>query len=273
MKITALLENTSVSPNYESKHGLSFYIETQTNKILADLGPDESFCKNAKAMGIDISLADMVFISHGHNDHGGGLKCFLENNNKAKIYINHNGFNNFYVDKNGEIEYIGLDKTLENNNSIIKTDGFIKINSDISIFSSVTERKAFPKANDILMMEHNGKIQKDSFSHEQYLVINQNGKLILIGGCAHNGILNILKRFKEIYNKEPDFVLSGFHLYNSLDKTPESDQLLNEICDGLSEYDSKFYTCHCTGDYAYNFIKERLGDKIDYIATGMVLYI
>ena len=271
MKIISIIENTSISPEYESKHGLSFYIETKTKKILADLGPDGTFLENAKKMGIEIFDIDMVFISHGHNDHGGGLKYFLDNNEKANIYVSNDGFNNYYVNKNNEMEYIGLEKVFENNDRIFKVGDFIKVDDEVSIFSGVTERKCFSKANDILMAEKDQVIIKDSFTHEQYLVIKEDEKTILIGGCAHNGILNILKRFKEIYKQEPDLVLSGFHLYNSIDGTPESDELLNEISQDLNEYKSRFYTCHCTGKYQYDFLKKEMGKKIGYISTGMIL--
>ena len=84
MKIISLLENTS-NTNLKPKHGLCLYIETLKHKILFDLGPDETYIKNAKLKKIDLEEIDIVIISHGHIDHGGGLKSFLKINSKAKI--------------------------------------------------------------------------------------------------------------------------------------------------------------------------------------------
>ena len=72
-RIVTLLENTSRDHELVSAHGLSFYIETENRKILFDLGPDESFLKNARALRIAIEDVDYVILSHGHRDHTGGL--------------------------------------------------------------------------------------------------------------------------------------------------------------------------------------------------------
>lgn len=85
MKITVLVENTS--DFLPTRHGLSLYIETELHKILFDMGPDETFLQNAETLGIDLSAADIAFLSHGHYDHGGGLAAFLEINHTAKVYL------------------------------------------------------------------------------------------------------------------------------------------------------------------------------------------
>ena len=87
MRIVSLIDNISERNDIASEHGLSFYIETANHKILFDLGASTLFSKNAKTLGIDLALVDTVIISHGHYDHGGGLKHFMTINQKAKIYI------------------------------------------------------------------------------------------------------------------------------------------------------------------------------------------
>ena len=83
MRITTLVENTKISDEYENKHGLSFHIETEKHNILFDLGPKNTFLTNAKKLNINLEEVDIVVISHGHNDHGGGLEEFLKINNKG----------------------------------------------------------------------------------------------------------------------------------------------------------------------------------------------
>ena len=87
MKITVLLENTTKDKRLKTKHGLSLYISTQKHTLLFDLGPGKQFLKNAETLGIDVSEADAAIISHGHDDHGGGLKAFLSANSKATVYV------------------------------------------------------------------------------------------------------------------------------------------------------------------------------------------
>jgi len=92
-----LVENTAISSEYGCKHGLCIYIETPNHKILFDLGPNKLFVENALKMNVDISDIDTVIISHGHKDHGGALKYFLEQNKKAKIYIRKEAFEPHYI--------------------------------------------------------------------------------------------------------------------------------------------------------------------------------
>ena len=82
MKLWTLVENTSCNENLKNEHGLSFYIETQNHKILFDFGQSDIFLENANKMGIDLSKVDIAILSHGHYDHGGGLKTFMKINEK-----------------------------------------------------------------------------------------------------------------------------------------------------------------------------------------------
>ena len=92
MKISVLCENTSKQPNIASEHGLSLFIETEKHNILFDMGQTDLFAKNAREMNIDLKIVDIAILSHGHYDHGGGLKTFLSINDKAKVYINRDAF-------------------------------------------------------------------------------------------------------------------------------------------------------------------------------------
>ena len=77
MLIKTLVENTAISKDFGSEHGLSLYIETKKHKILFDVGASELFLKNAKKLDVSIADVDFLVISHGHYDHGGGLKSFI----------------------------------------------------------------------------------------------------------------------------------------------------------------------------------------------------
>lgn len=114
LKMMTLVENTTVSSEYGCKHGLCIYIETPNHKILFDLGPNKLFAENALKMNVDISDIDTVIISHGHKDHGGALKYFLEQNKKAKIYIRKEAFEPHYIKVLNIPFNVGLDKTLLN---------------------------------------------------------------------------------------------------------------------------------------------------------------
>ena len=96
MIIKALTENTSKNENIFSEHGLSLYIETENHKILFDMGQTDLFYKNAQTMGVDLRAVDVAVLSHGHYDHGGGLKKFLEINSTAPVYLSRFAFGDYY---------------------------------------------------------------------------------------------------------------------------------------------------------------------------------
>jgi len=85
MLIKALVENTTITDDLGCEHGLSLYIETAKHKILFDVGASELFFQNAKKFGVNIADVDFLVISHGHYDHGGGLKAFCGKTKKPKF--------------------------------------------------------------------------------------------------------------------------------------------------------------------------------------------
>jgi len=87
MKWTVLVDNRTNDPVLETEHGLSVFLETERHRILLDTGASDMLIRNAKQLGIDLSTVDYVFISHGHNDHAGGLKHFMKVNDTAKIIV------------------------------------------------------------------------------------------------------------------------------------------------------------------------------------------
>ena len=110
MLIKTLVENTAISKDFGSEHGLSLYIETKKHKILFDVGASELFLQNAKKLGVNIADVDFLVISHGHYDHGGGLKTFLKENTKAEVFLHRLAFEKHYaIRPNDELEFIGLD--------------------------------------------------------------------------------------------------------------------------------------------------------------------
>ena len=213
MIIKVLVENTSVSKSYGCEHGLSIYIETKNKKILFDVGASDLFYKNAKKHGVKIADIDFLIISHGHYDHGGGLRKFFDKNNTAEVFIHNQAFDNYYVvNQNGRADYIGLDKSIKDNKQIIFTSDRFFIDKGIQIFSNIRQNKLFPITNDGLMAEKNKEIVDDAFLHEQNLIIEEEEKTVLFTGCAHNGIINIIEHFYNIKGRMPDYVIGGFHL-------------------------------------------------------------
>lgn len=253
MKITAILENTTNRDDMQVEHGLSLYIEANGKKILFDMGQTDLFYKNAKALGIDLSAVDFAVLSHGHYDHGGGLRKFLEINRTAPIYVNRDAFLPHY---NGKEKYIGLDLSLSDNPRIIFTDEKYTVDTGLELFSSSRIEINHSPLDSGLTEKIGDNFIQDDFRHEQYLLIKENKKSILISGCSHKGILDITAHFK------PDALVGGFHY----SKLPLGDFLVNAAKE-LASYKTDFYTCHCTGYEQFEFMSDYL-PSLRYLSCG-----
>ena len=249
---------------------MCLYIETSKHKVLFDLGSNGLFLENAKKLGVDIAQIDTVIISHGHADHGGALKLFLENNNTAKVYVRRNAFDSHKIKVLGLLFNVVLDSSLKNHSQVVLTDSRTVIDDELMLFSDIDTHMFPTKANKKLYAQIDGKMKKDDFRHEQNLIITEGDKKLLFAGCAHAGIVNIKDKAEKIINEKLYSVVAGFHLYNPSSGKRESDALINGIADRLNDGETMYYTCHCTGIKVYKIMKKILGDKIEYISTGSV---
>ena len=271
MRIINLVENTEGKSGCGVEHGLCFYIETEKHKLLMDAGQTELLLENAQKLGIDLTAVDTVVLSHGHYDHGGGILPFAKINPDAKIYVPEAAFGEYYsVNKAGEPHYIGLAAEIRELSQVVKVsaEGIYKIDEELSIFSGIGSKHPVPSANQRLKKKAGDDLVQDDFAHEQCLVIREGIKSILLSGCAHHGILNILDRYRELYGGEPDVVISGFHMMR---RHGYSDEDINVIIDtalALRQYKTVFYTGHCTGVEPYNAMKKLMGDRLHYVHSG-----
>ncbi len=262
MRIIVLLENTAADPGLICRHGLSMLLESKGTRFLFDSGPDDSFLKNAEAMGVDLSDISFAVLSHGHYDHGGGLPFLVHLFPDLPVFLRGTAFGD---QRNVSGKYIGLDESLASHSSLVFTDGTKEIAPRIRVFGDVSERMLIPPISNSLLS--GGK--PDPFTHEQNLLIEEDGRLFLIGGCAHCGIVNIVEKAKAVAGRYPDFVLSGMHL--SVHGRTSDDVYLGILAKKLQSLPSRFYTFHCTGLEPFEKLKAILGDQIHYLPGGTTI--
>ncbi len=267
MRIVNLIEDTPGERSCLFEHGLSFYIETAKHRILLDTGRSDAFLKNADALGIDLAVVDTVVISHGHYDHAGGLAAFARINPTATVYIHKNATGAFYNLKNGGTKYIGMDPAIAALPQVTFVDGNLQIDDEIFLFSGVTGRVLWPRGNATLAKKTGEHFLQDPFDHEQYLVVSEGARRVLLSGCAHNGILNILHAYREFFGEAPTHVISGFHTTLSV-YTEADEALILEMGRLLKKTDITFYSGHCTGTRPMEILSAVLGDRLHVLHSG-----
>jgi len=267
MRIVCLMENTQGHPDCMFEHGLSLYVQTGKHKLLVDTGATGAFLQNAEVLGIDLTEVDTVVLSHGHYDHSGGILPFARSNPNAGIYMQKAAGEDYISIRESGETYIGIDKEILNLPQLVLLEGDAKIDEELSVFSNVVGRRFWPKSNLRLKRKIGNELLQDDFAHEQCLVIEQDGKRILLSGCAHNGVLNILDRYREMYGDEPEVMISGFHMMQK--EYTESDwENIQATARELCNCKTIFYTGHCTGTEAYEVMKEIMGEQLQPIHSG-----
>ena len=271
MKIVTLMEDTACAPDFACEHGLSFYIETDGRKLLFDMGQTDLFLQNAAACGVDLSEVDTAFVSHGHYDHGGGLAAFLKINDHAPVYVHAQAFEPHFSHKPEGIKDIGLDAALAENPRLRRVSGVIQIDGKLTLFSDITGADCVPQGNRTLYERKNGEYVPDRFTHEQSLLVREGDKAVLFTGGAHRGVVNICARAKEVLGRDPDVVVGGMHLFSPSTGKSEPDENIRAVAERLMQTDSRYYTCHCTGQHAYDVLHKTLWERIAFLAAGSII--
>jgi 7,8-dihydropterin-6-yl-methyl-4-(beta-D-ribofuranosyl)aminobenzene 5'-phosphate synthase len=253
LRIVSLLENTAARADVLAEHGLSLYIEACGKRILFDMGQSDLFARNAEVLGVDLSGVDVAILSHGHYDHGGGLVSFLELNKRAPVYLSEHAFGDYY---NGTEKYIGLDKRLQGNPRLHPVADTLEIAKGLTLFSCNACPRPHGTDSGGLTKRVGDAFFADDFLHEQYLLVEQGNKRVLISGCSHKGILNIAEWFA------PDVLIGGFHF----SKMP-LDGALSKKAQLLAAKPTQYFTCHCTGVPQFEFMRQFM-PHLAYLACG-----
>ena len=272
MKWTVLTDNRTCNDQLQTEHGLSILLETEHHKILLDTGASNVFIHNAERlrvgdqgsgmkMGIDLSTVDYVFISHGHSDHAGGLKHFMEINDKAKVIVSSDALKEKFYSKRRYLHSITTEWPEIPQERLLKVEQSESISNDIFILAHIPQIHPMPEGNQHLFVENSdGSYVNDDFRHE--LALYTDG--LLFTGCAHSGLENILAACPFPVNT----VVGGFHLLDNHESEDKLSELAYRLTDSYPQ--TQFYTSHCTGDAVFATLHQVMGDKIHAFSCGTI---
>ncbi len=248
IKITAIVEDQSKHGNLLAEHGLSFLIECDDKRILFDSGASDLVVKNAMSLGIDLDNIDYVMLSHGHYDHTGGLEYI-----KSKpVYVHPDIFIPKYKKINNQYEYIGISHRKEHYEKENKIE-FTEVRRSVYLTSNMMIHVNFKKRDlTNFYLKTNHSYVHDVFTDELALSINTNNGLVIISGCSHSGIVNIIEKVIEDRKTNNIYaLLGGFHLAN------QTEEEVKRIAEKINHYHiSMIGISHCTGDKLANYLNE-----------------
>ena len=221
LKVATVYDNYLHEPGLKEGFGFSCLVRAGDINILFDTGAEpKGLLYNMGRMGIKPEGIDIVFLSHGHDDHTGGLAGLLKVRPEAKVYLLKSFSYGFRKDVKA------------------KSSGVVEVSGPGEIYRGVTTTG-----------------EMGTSVKEQALVINTEKGLVVITGCAHPGIVNVVKEVKTIMSRNVHMVLGGFHLKGMDDKG------VKEVISSLKRMGvEKAGPCHCTGNRARELFRDHFGD-------------
>lgn len=274
MRVTVLMENGTPSSRLAARHGLSLWLELgDGRRVLFDMGPDDAFLANARTLGVDVTTADLAVLSHGHYDHGGGLSAFLAACDAAgrevPVYVREHAFERHVSGTPERHHAIGLDPALAADPRVRMVGERYDLGGGLTLLS--TTRRGHPVARSnarLLMRGVDGSLTPDSFAHEQSLLVEESGRCVLVSGCSHGGILNLMDAAEEACGAPLDAVVAGFHLMDPSGGTVEDAGLTCGLARELASRRATYLTFHCTGVDAFALLRDELGERVRYLHVG-----
>lgn len=275
IKITILCENLVGGLVGLGEHGFSAFIETEQGNYLFDTGGGRTIIPNALSFGKDFRSIKKIFLSHGHYDHTGGLPEVLRIKGKVDVHAHPHVFLDRLAiakEKDKEIRrFVGIPYKrnfleLLGANFILNTD-FIEVEEGIYLTGEVPRQTSFEKQDPRLFSEIDGKIAPDVFADDQSLILDSEKGLVIILGCAHSGMINIIHHILHKIRKENIYtIIGGTHLgFLTPEQLAESIQSLKKMKIGL------IGVSHCTGIRAVSKLIQEFGDRFFYGGVGTII--
>jgi 7,8-dihydropterin-6-yl-methyl-4-(beta-D-ribofuranosyl)aminobenzene 5'-phosphate synthase len=264
-----------------AEHGLSLHLDTGRSRVLFDTGASDLFARNAGLLGVDLRRVDAAILSHGHYDHGGGLAAFLGLNARAAVHVGPGALEPHYAATTGpRRKHVGLDSdALEpfRDRLVTAGDGEEAV-PGIFILRAVETGKGRPPDISRFTRGAGTAIVPDDFSHEivavgEVPVPGGTAGLVVLTGCSHRGILNVVAGVKARFpGRAIRAIVGGLHMVNPLTRDlAASVDDIEATGEALRDDPAvhRLYAGHCTGDKAFVILRKVMGQRIEQLAVGM----
>ena len=271
-KATVLCENCVFSNvGAIAEHGWAVFIETDQGNFLFDTGQGKSIVNNAQYFNKDLSTIKGIIISHHHLDHTGGLLNVLKQIDKVKVYSHPDLFKDSYIIEGGKKRNIGIPfrrEILESTGAEFKFNiDFKEIAPNLLLSGEIPRKTKFEKGDKRLLLKTKKGYIKDPIFDDQTLVLNSKKGLVIILGCSHAGIINIINYIiQKTGQKHIRTIIGGTHL------GPASEETREKSIQALKKFDiEKIGVSHCTGLKTSMRLFQEFGDRFFFCNVGSII--
>lgn len=247
LQISVLVDNTVNGQGLLAEHGLSFWIEHGSSRILFDTGQGNVIGNNIKRLGVQLDQADSIILSHGHYDHTGGLSLVLDATVNPRVYAHSQALTLKYSrSSEGVARYIGISQlnqaAIYSKANLILTEEPTEIDSGVWLTGPIPRTNAFENTGGSFFNDREC-CEVDELVDDQALFLETESGTVVVLGCAHSGVINTLDYIRILTNNLPIHALiGGMHLGSAsqdrIDATVNELRLLGIEC---------IIPCHCTG--------------------------
>jgi 7,8-dihydropterin-6-yl-methyl-4-(beta-D-ribofuranosyl)aminobenzene 5'-phosphate synthase len=263
LKLSVLCDDTAVSDKFVDEHGVSILVELPNGRRwLSDTGTTDIFLQNAQRMGISLDNLAGITISHGHDDHTGGLMFYPRLKGSPPVYGHPYIWHKQYETKKGEpVRICGMPylARLYANPVFKPINNVTRLDDDFYFFTDVPREPGSyaPVKGKFFNEDSTGPCP---IVDDATLAIKTPRGIVAIFGCGHAGYTNILKAIhKEFPDDKLLAVIGGLHLVSADEKVLEE---AVAFTDTIKAKDFVFYGGHCTGDNAIKYFKEKYGEEV-----------
>ena len=270
LSITVVVENTATQPGLLAEHGLAFWIVRDGRHILFDTGQGMALAHNVEKLGIDLSTANDVVLSHGHYDHTSGLLAALPSFARARVYAHLTAFcDRFTQDPRTGVRVIrspveSFDWLRPHVGSIVQTRTQpVEIDEGIWVTGQISRRNDFENTGGRFYLDQDCT-QADPILDDQALYLKTGKGLVVILGCAHAGVVNTLDYILDLTGEtRVHAILGGMHLLNA------GEHRMEQTIRRLGELDvARIGLAHCTGFAAMARLDRELPNRCFHCVTG-----